>query len=144
VSFTVKLVLGVAAVWLALAPPLFTDGACTAEYQAETSRLASERDALKTSVAADGWYSARGVPHAVLGMDECRHRKPRNLPSCGDGATLVAKVPVANLVCRIYRDDEISVMLQYDAQDRLARQYVEMNPFKSLPLPWGGAVHWAR
>ncbi|HEX4781654.1 MAG TPA: hypothetical protein VH301_12915 [Usitatibacter sp.] len=139
-----KLVLGVAVVWLALAPPLFTDGACTAEYQAENARLEAGRDSIGTSVAADGWYSSRGVPHAVLSVDECRHRKPRNLPGCGEGITLVAKVPVTNLVCRIYRDDEIAVTLQYDARDRLARRYVEMNPFKSLPLPWGGALHWAR
>jgi len=144
VSFTVKLLLGVAVVWLALMPPLFTNGACTAEYEAENARLEHERDSVRTSVAADSWYSTRGVPHAVLGLDDCRRRKPRNLASCGDGATVVARVPVTNLVCRIYRDDEISVMLQYDARDRLARQYVEMNPFRSLPLPWGGALHWGR
>jgi hypothetical protein len=37
-SFTLKLILGVAVIWLALMPPLFTNGACTTEFDAESSR----------------------------------------------------------------------------------------------------------
>jgi hypothetical protein len=144
VSFTLKLLLGVGIVWAALMPPLFTHGACTAEYEAENARLEREQQAIRTPTAADAWYSARGVPHATLSVDECRRRKPRGLSSCGDGPLVVANVPVMNLVCRIYRDDRIAVMLQYDGRDRLVRVESEMNPFKSLPLPWGGAIHWAR
>ena len=143
-SFTVKLLLGVAAVWAALMPPLFTHGACTAEYEAENKRLELERDAIRTPAGADAWYSGRGVPHVMLSVDECRHRKPRNLSRCGDGPLVVANVPVSNLVCRIYRDDRVAVMLQYDERDRLARVESEMSPFKALPLPWGGAIDWAR
>lgn len=143
-SFTVKLLLGVAVAWAALMPPLFTHGACTAEYDAENKRLEEARDAIKTPAAADAWYSTRGVPHAMLSVDECRHRKPRNLSRCGSGPLVVANVPVSNLICRIYRDDRVAVMLQYDETDRLARVESEMSPFKSLPLPWGGAIDWAR
>jgi len=78
----------------------------------------------------------------LLSVDECRHRKPRTLSRCGDGPLVVANVPVANLICRIYRDDRVLVMLQYDERDRLVRVESEMSPFKSLPLPWGGAIHW--
>jgi hypothetical protein len=144
VSFTVKLLLGVAVVWAALMPPLFTHGACTAEYEAENKRLEADRDAIKTPTGADAWYSTRGVPHTTLSVDECRHRKPRNLSRCGSGPLVVANVPVSNLICRIYRDDRVAVMLQYDERDRLARVESEMSPFKSLPLPWGGAIDWAR
>ena len=143
-SFTVKLLLGVAVAWAALMPPLFTHGACTAEYEAENKRLELERDAIKTPTGADAWYSARGVAHTTLSVDECRHRKPRNLSRCGSGPLVAANVPVSNLVCRIYRDDRVAVMLQYDERDRLARVESEMSPFKSLPLPWGGAIDWAR
>ena len=143
-SFTLKLLAGVAVVWAALMPPLFTNGACTAEYEAENARLEHERAAIKTPTAADAWYRSRNIPHALLSVDECRRRKPRNLASCGDGPLVIARVPVSNLVCRIYRDDEVAVMLQYDATDRLVRVESGMNPFKSLPLPWGGAIHWAR
>src|SRR5258708_34563254 len=144
-SFPVKLVLGVAVIWLALMPPLFTDGACAAEFDAENSRIAAEAASLRTSVGADSYYSARGVPHAMMSVDECRHRKPRNLASCGDGPLVIAKVPVKNLICRIYRDDEIAVMLQYNARDRLVRGGLEMQPFKTLPIPTTkAALHWAR
>jgi hypothetical protein len=144
-SFTVKLILGVAVIWLALMPPLFTNGACTAEFDAENSRIAADMASLKTSVGADSYYSTRGVPHAVLSVDECRHRKPRNLSRCGDGPLVIAKVPVKNLVCRIYRDDEIAVMLQYDVRDRLVREELEMQPYKTLPIPLTtAAIHWAR
>jgi hypothetical protein len=81
----------------------------------------------------------------VLSIDGCRDRKPRNLSRCGDCPLVIAKVPVKNLACRIYRDHEIAVMLQYDAQDRLARDEVEMQPYKTLPIPMTKvAIHWAR
>ena len=144
IPFAVKLLAVVAVLWIALAPPLFTGGACSAEYDAENKRLQAERASVDSATGADAWYSARGVPHAMLSVDDCRKRKPRTLSRCGDGPLLVAKVPVANLVCRIYRDDEITVMLQYDPRERLARIESEMNPYKSLPLPGGLTLHWAR
>src|SRR5476649_2112497 len=119
-SFTLKLSLGVAIIiWLAMLPPLFTNGACTAEFNAESSRLAADMESLNTSVSADGYYSARCVPHAVLSVVECRRRKPRSLSRCGDGPVVIAKVPVKNRICSIYRDDAIAVILQYDVRDRL-------------------------
>ena len=134
-----------AIIWPALMPPLFTDGACAAEFDAENSRIATDAASLKTSVGADSYYSARGVPPAVLSVDECRHRKPRNFSRCGDGPLVIARVPVKNLICRIYRDDEIAVMVQYDARDPLARQELEMQPYKTLPIPMTKvAIHWAR
>jgi hypothetical protein len=81
----------------------------------------------------------------VLSVDECRHRKPRNLSRCGDGPLVIAKVPVKNLICRIYRDDEIAVMLQYNARYRLVREELEMLPYKTLPIPLTkGVIHWGR
>ena len=144
IPFAVKLLAVVALLWVALAPPLFTDGACSAEYDAENARLEADRASLQSPSAADAWYSARAVPHAMLTVDECRSHKPRNLSRCDDGLLLVARVPVKNLICRVYRDPEISVMLQYDPHDRLARIESEMNPYKSLPLPGGHTLHWAR
>jgi hypothetical protein len=144
VPFALKLLALVAVAWAALSPPLFTDGACSAEYDAENKRLEAGRPSLASPSAADAWFSERGIPHAMLSVDDCRKRKPRTLSRCGDGQLLVAKVPVKNLVCRIYRDDEIAVMLQYDQRDRLERMESEMHPYKSLPLPGGHTLHWAR
>ncbi len=142
-SFTWKVVLAVALVWAALMPPLFTNGACTAEFDAESARLEKDREQFKSSVLADAYWRSRAVPHVVMSLDDCRRRKPRNLERCEDGPLVIAKVPVKNLVCRIYRDDEIAIWLQYDARDRLMREQVDMNPYKSLPI-LGWKIDWAR
>jgi len=60
-----------------------------------------------------------------------------------DGPLLVARVPVANAVCRLYRDDEIRVQLQYDDRGRLGRAQADMNPYRSLPIQ-GHTIHWGR
>ena len=145
-NLTVKILAGVAVAWMALAPPLFTGGACTGEFEAESAKLAHDQAGpLRTSVDASAYFTARAVPHQVITTEQCRSRKPRFLSRCEDGPLLVAKVPVSNMVCRIYRDDEIAVRLQYDKRDRLARMAMEMNPYRSLPIPGTGiAIHWAR
>ena len=61
------------------------------------------------------------------------------------GPLVVAKIPVKDAICRIYRDDEITGWLQYDGRDRLVRQQLDMNAYKSLPIPFTAtAIHWAR
>ena len=144
-GFTPKLLLGVGAVWVVLSPPLFTGGSCTAQFESEAARLGHDHASLVSSAAADAYFRRRSVPHAVMSVDQCRSRKPRQLERCGEGPLVIAKVPVANVICRLYRDDEISVWLQYDARDRLVRQQVDMSPYKSLPIPFTDlVVHWAR
>ena len=140
-----KILIPVAILWVALAPPLFTKGACTAEFEWESARLATDQKSLRSSVMADAYWRERSVPHVILGVEQCRKAKPRFLARCGDGPLLIAKVPVKDTICRIYRDDEIRVVLQYDDRDRLSRLQVDMNPFKSLPIPFTGLMlHWAR
>lgn len=144
-GFTPKLIVGVGVVWVSLSPPLFTNGSCTAEFESETALLERDAGEMRSSAAADAYFTRRSVAHAIMSVDQCRSRKPRHLDRCGDGPLVIAKVPVKNLVCRLYRDDEIAVWLQYDARDRLVRQQVDMNPFRSLPIPFTSLViHWAR
>ena len=144
-GFTPKLLIGVGLVWLLLAPPLFTNGACTKEFNDASAQLARDQGSIRSSVLAGAYWSGKAVPHTVLSPEACRKRKPRTLDRCGDGALVIAKVPVSNAICRIYRDDEIRVWLQYDSRDRLARMRMDMSPYKSLPLPVvGGAIHWGR
>ena len=88
-------------------PPLFTGGACTAEFEAEAARLEADRVRLKTPSSASEYLRGLGVAHSVASVDDCRRAKPRWLQSCGGGPIVHAAVPVSNLVCRIYRDDEI-------------------------------------
>ncbi len=138
-----RLALLVAAVWLALMPPLFTGGACTAEFEQEAARIEADRKSLATPSIALAYFRARGIPSALYSLQECRRARPRSVANCGDGPLIYAKAPVKNLVCSVYRDDEVRVQLHYDDRDRLARVVVDMNPYKSLPLP-GFMLHWAR
>lgn len=141
----VKILIVVVVAWVALAPPLFTDGACTAEFDHASTQLDRDQKSLGSSKIADDYFRERSVPHQVISADQCRKAKPRFLSRCGDGPLLVARVPVKNSICRIYRDDEISVRLQYDERDRLQRMVLDMSPYKSLPIPFtDAAIHWAR
>lgn len=144
-GWTIRILLAVAVVWIILAPPLFTAGACTKEFEDESARLERERPAMRTSAAASAYFRERAVPAQVITPEQCRARKPRYLSRCESGPLVVAKVPVGNAICRIYRDDEILVRLQYDDRDRLAQAKLDMAPFRSFPVPGTDiAIHWAR
>ncbi len=141
----VKILAVVALVWVALLPPLFTDGACTAEFDHEASRLAVSQKSLASPILAQAYFSSRQVPISMISAEQCRRAKPRFVELCGSGALVYAVVPVQNRICRFYRDDGIRVQLQYDDRNRLARMITDMNPFTSLPLPWlGVTLHWGR
>ena len=144
-GFTPKLVIAVGVAWAALTPPLFTNGSCTAQFEDEAARLERDRGSLRSPAEAAAYFARRSVPNAVLSVDQCRSRKPRQLDRCGEGPLVVAKIPVKDAICRIYRDDEITGWLQYDGRDRLVRQQLDMNAYKSLPIPFtAAAIHWAR
>ena len=141
----IRILAVLALVWLALLPPLFTDGACTAEFDREVSLLESNRKSLLSPALAEAYWAARQVPAAMVSVDQCRQSRPRFVAICGSGALVHAVVPVQNRICRIYRDDGIRVQLQYDNRNRLVRMVTDMSPFRSLPLPWlGVSLHWAR
>ena len=137
--------LAVVLVWVGLAPPLFTDGACTREFEAEARRLEQDRAAVATLAAARAYWNGRGVEHRVLTLEQCRRARLAFLEQCGPGPLVYATVPVGNLICRIYRDDAITVQLHYTEKDRLARVHVDMAPFRSLPIPGTATrIDWAR
>ena len=138
-----KLIALVAVIWLLLAPPLFTGGDCTKEFDAEQARVEREHAAIRGVKQAVAYWNARGVVPRVMTLDQCRRAKPRDLQSCPGGPIVQAAVPVKNLVCRIYRDDEIRVRFFYDERERMERVTVDMNPFHSLPLP-GFTIDWAK
>ena len=137
--------LAVFVAWLILVPPLFTDGACTEEFDAEAERIGTDGERIRTVDSALQYWASRNQPVQLLTRDDCRRAKPRFLAYCGAGPLVIARVPVRNAVCRIYRDSEILVQLQYDDFGRLSRVATDMAPFKSLNLPYTGiTLHWAR
>jgi hypothetical protein len=132
-------------VWLALLPPFFTNGTCTSEFEAEAARLQADAARLRTAAMAEQYWASRAVPIATLSVEQCRQAKPRFLPRCGSGPLVYVRVPVKNQICRLYRDSEVKIQLQYDELGRLSRMAIDMSPFKSLPLPCTGVtLHWAR
>jgi hypothetical protein len=140
-----RLLAVVAMAWVALLPPLFTHGACTHQFDAESQRIEDDRAQLPDPARAMRYWQSRQVPAFALSKEACQRARPRFLANCGDGVLVYARVPVADLTCRIYRDDTILVQLQYNDRNRLARMQVDMSPYKSLPLPWlGTAIDWAR
>lgn len=140
-----KLALAVALVWLALMPPLFTDGACTREFEAEFRRVDADRQALPTLSAARIYWQSRGVEHRVLTLEQCRRARLEFIEQCGPGPMIYATVPVANPVCRVYRDGTIKVQMHFTDRERLARVNVDMAPYRSLPVPYTQhTLHWAR
>ncbi len=135
----------VAMVWLVLMPPLFTDGACTAEFDREASQLTVNQKALESPTRAQDYWNSRQIPVSVITVKQCRRARPRFVDVCGSGDIVYAIVPVQNLVCRVYRDSEIRIQLQYDDRNRLSRMVTDMNPFRALPLPWlGVTLYWGR
>jgi hypothetical protein len=135
----------VAVIWVILMPPLFTGGDCTREFEAEAKRLEADREAYLTAAKAREYWTARGVEHRFLSLQNCRLARLKHVDACGPGAVLYARVPVKNLVCRIYRDDAITVQQHFTEKERLVRQQMDMAPFRSLPLPmFDTAIHWGR
>lgn len=134
-----------ALIWAAMLPPFFTDGACTAELQAESDRVNAAADGWTTARAAIDYWASRGVPLDVITAERCQRVKPRFLAECGNGPLLVAHAPVQDRICRLYRDDEIQVRLQFDERERLARITTVMDPFRTLPVPFSDRkLHWGR
>ncbi|MEZ5566629.1 MAG: hypothetical protein R3F24_14480 [Gammaproteobacteria bacterium] len=132
-------------VWLGLMPPFFTEGACNAELKTESDRINADADTLTSSAVAVQYWKRRSIPQVLVSREQCLRVKPRYLTECGGGPLVYARIPVKNKICRIYRDDEIKVRLQFDYLDRLTHITAEMSPYKSLPIPFTGkTIHWAR
>jgi hypothetical protein len=100
---------------------------------------------LSTPQSAVQYWQDRAVAPTVIPEEQCRKVKPRFLADCGNGPLIYVRVPVENRICRLYRDDEVKIQIQYDERNHPVRIAVDMDPFKSIPLPFiGVTLHWAR
>jgi hypothetical protein len=90
------------------------------------------------------FWRAKAIPAAAISASDCSRTKPGFLERCGSGPLVYAVIPVNNKICSVYRDDAVRIQLHYDERDRLTQIVSEMKPYKSLPLPWGGFMHWGR
>jgi hypothetical protein len=132
-------------VWVAMAPPLFTGGACTAEFEATTNQVLMNSKSLNSPDAAISYFQASGIPVSAITPERCRESKPRFMSRCGPGTLVYAKVPVKNSICSFYRDSDIKVYIDYDDKGRPQRFNTDMAPYKSLPIPGTKVlIHWGR
>lgn len=139
-----KVYVPLALVWAFLVPPLFTNGSCSSEFDRAYAEVTGNQAALTNATGAQTFLKSHHWQISQVSAEQCRHLTPRVLETCGLGMTILGELPVENRICKFYRDNAIRIQLQYDERDRLNRMVVEMNPFKSLPLPFGRTLHWAR
>ena len=135
----------IAGAWLAVLPPLFTHGACTAEFDAVGAEFGRLRSELGTVDHAKGYLTSHAISYALVSAERCDASPPRGVESCPGGPILLAVVPVKNQICRIYRDDRTGVQLGFNNSQQLVRIQTDMNPFRKLKSElFGFELDWGR
>jgi hypothetical protein len=119
----------------ALLPPLFTHGACTAEFDALADQLEGARGALATLPKAQQYLAAHGLGYATLSERQCQAAHLREVEGCPSGVLLLGAVPVKDRVCRYYRDDSVRFQLAFNVRDQLIRVQTDMHPYRILKFP---------
>jgi hypothetical protein len=134
----------IAGAWLALLPPFFTHGSCSAEFDAASSQLQRQRSELGTLEQAQAYLRSHGIPQQILTAERCESSPPREVESCPGGPTLLASIPVKDRICSIYRDDRVRVQLGFNSRLQLVRLQTDMKPYRMLKserlgfeLDWG-------
>ena len=100
-------------------PPLFTNGACTAEFEAIYTSLNYDKSKIKNTKAVTDYIDSQKVDATTISAEQCREVKPRFLARCESGDLYYLRIPISNKICRIYRDDNVKVQLQYNEKGQL-------------------------
>jgi hypothetical protein len=98
----IRVFAAIAVVWLMLMPPFFTNGACTAEFDAVASQIQGNKPSFASLASAREYWNSVRVPVQTISAVQCRGAKPRFVDSCGRGDLLYIAVPIHNQVCRFY------------------------------------------
>ncbi len=137
--------LAVAVIWVLLSPPFLTRGACTEEFIQVEHALMEHRGHLRSADTSAAYFRSQAWPTSIITPERCREARPRFLTGCNSSTYVYAKVPVRNMICRVYRDSDVQVLLEYSDKGYLARYRTDMAPFRSLPLPFTkAAIDWGR
>jgi len=119
----------------ALLPPLFTHGACTAEFNAVSDLLEAARPQILTLSSARAFLAAHGMRYETLSARQCEALRPREVELCPSGELLLGAVPVTNRVCRYYRDDSVRFQLAFNLNGQLIHIQTDMHPYRMLRFP---------
>jgi hypothetical protein len=65
-----------AVIWIVLLPPLFTHGACTHQFDAESQRIEVERARFPDPSRAMQYWQSRQLPAFTLSQEACRRARP--------------------------------------------------------------------
>jgi hypothetical protein len=126
-------------------PPLFTNGACTAEFEQASGDLEHLRSELLTLGAAIAYLSAHRMVYGTVSPERCELSPPRDVEVCPGGPIVIVEVPVKNRICRYYRDATIRQQLAFNRAEQLVRLQTDMNPFHFLKIPvLNTEVDWAK
>jgi len=120
---------------LAWLPPLFTRGACTAEFDALSEQLQEARAQILTLSAAESYLAAHGLRYQTLTDRQCESSALSDIVSCPGGALIVGVLPVKNGICHYYRDANVRFQLGFNRFAQLVRIQTDMNPYRKLKLP---------
>jgi len=132
---TILAILVTGVLGMAWPPPLFAHGACTAEFDAVSDQLQGAKPELLSLEAARRYLAMHGMPYQLLTAAQCEAAPPADVDACPDGALLVCAVPVANRVCRYYRDRTVRFQLRFNRLSQLVHIQTDMNPYRILKLP---------
>ena len=126
-------------------PPLFTSGACTAEFEQASGNFERVKDELLTLSVATAYLSAHHFEYGTVSPERCELSPPRDVEVCPGGPILIVAVPVKNQICRYYRDATIRQQLSFNHAEQLVRLQTDMNPFHFLKVPFLNIeVDWAK
>ncbi len=126
-------------------PPLFTAGACTAEFEQASGTFERSKNELLTLNTAIAYLSAHHMTYGTVSPERCELSPPRDVEVCPGGPILIIAVPVKNRICRYYRDATIRQQLSFNRAEQLVRLQTDMNPFHFLNVPFLNIeVAWAK
>jgi hypothetical protein len=116
-------------------PPLFTGGACSAEFDALSAQLQGARSEILTLDAAQRYLAAHALRYRLVTAEQCESAPLADVELCPGGALLLGAVPVSNRVCRYYRDSSVRFYLGFNRFSQLVHIQTDMNPYRILKVP---------
>jgi len=117
-----------------LLPPVFTRGACTAEFDAVGTMLEQARPQMLTLASAQEYLNAHALAFQILSAERCESSPPPDVVSCPSGPLLLGAVPVRNQICRFYRDTSVRFQLGFNTRSQLIGIQTDMNPYRILKM----------
>src|ERR1700719_4655015 len=113
---------------LALLPPFFTHGNCTAEFDSVTDTFQKPRPEFPTLDSVHAYLTAQALLYRQLSAEQCLRWPAREVVACHGGPVVPVYVPVRDRICHYYRDRHIRLQLGFNSQQQLTLILTDMNP----------------